>query len=163
MSKLTVERAQELHKRHDGISIPVDIEALTIAEGCELIDWPFIPPVKEVKQGRYIGIAAGLEQRERRHLIAHALAHHLLHCGNQLAFSKHWQGEPARQEKEAEECAAHILIPAKELEKVITSSLWELADYFDVPAELAYQRVNKYATREELDRWDTIFYESNSG
>ena len=163
MSKLTVERAKELHERHEGISIPVDIERLAIAEGCELVDWPFIEPVKEVKQGRFIGIAFGLEQRERRHLIAHALAHHLLHCGNQLAFSQHWKSEPARQEKEAEECAAHILMPGRELEKVITSSIWELADYFGVPAELAYQRVSIYATQEELERWDNIFYESNSG
>jgi Zn-dependent peptidase ImmA (M78 family) len=163
MSKLMVERAQELHGRHRDISIPVDIEALATAEGCELVDWPFIEPVKEVKQGRFIGIASSLEKRERRHLIAHALAHHLLHCGNQLAFSQHWKGEPARQEREAEECAAHILMPAQELEKVITSSVWELADYFDVPAELAYQRISMYATREELERWDNMLYDSNSG
>jgi len=54
-------------------------------------------------------------------------------------------------------------MPARELEKVITSSVWELADYFGVPAELAYQRINKYATQEELERWDNIFYESHSG
>jgi Zn-dependent peptidase ImmA (M78 family) len=162
MSKLTVERARELHERHPGISIPVDIEMLAEKEGCKLVDWPFLEPVKEVKQGRWIGIAAGLEPRDRRHLIAHALAHHLLHCGNQLAFSQHWQGEPARQEREAEECAAHILIPAKQLEKVIPCSVWEIADHFDVPAELAYQRINKYATREEIERWEDILYDSNS-
>ncbi len=161
MSKLTVERAQELHERHPDVSIPVDIEFLAMAEGCIIIDWPFLEPVKEVKQGRFIGIATGLAPRERRHLIAHALAHHLIHCGNQLAFHQPWQTEPKRQEREAEECAAHILMPGQELIKVITLSVWELADYFEVPAELAYQRLNKYATKEEIDRWEGALLHSN--
>ena len=154
MSRLTAEKAKELHQRHPGMSIPVDMEMMAEAEGCELIDWPFLEPVKEVKQGRWIGIAQGLDSKERRHLIAHALAHHLLHCGNQLAFHQHWQRMPVRQEREAEECAAHILMPGPELARVITLSVWELADYFDVPEELAHQRINEFATQEEIERWD---------
>jgi len=156
MSRMAAEKAKELHDRHPDISIPVDIERMAEAEGCELIDWPFLEPVKEVKQGRWIGIARGLDSRERRHLIAHALAHHLLHCGNQLSFHQQRQGEPGRQEREAETCAAHILMPAPELARVITLSVWELADYFDVPEELAYQRVNEYATQEEMERWEEV-------
>jgi len=154
MSRLTAEKAKELHQRHPGMSIPVDMEMMAEAEGCELIDWPFLEPVKEVKQGRWIGIAQGLGSRERRHLIAHALAHHLLHCGNQLSFHYQKQGFPAKQEREAEACAAHILMPGPELAKVINLSAWELADYFDVPEELAYQRINEFATEEEKERWD---------
>jgi len=154
MSRLAAEKARELHKRHPNISIPVDMEKMAEAEGCELIDWPFLEPVKEVKQGRWIGIAQGLGSKERRHLIAHALAHHLLHCGNQLSFHYQQQGMPARQEREAEACAAHILMPRLELAKVINLSAWELADYFDVPEELAYQRINEFATPEEMERWD---------
>lgn len=154
MSRLAVEKARELHECHPGMSIPVEIESLAEDEGCELIDWPFLEPVKEVKQGRWIGIAQGLDSKERRHLIAHALAHHLLHCGNQLAFHQHWQGMPARQEREAEECAAHILMPGLELAKVIDLPVWDLADHFDVPEELAFQRINEFATNEERDQWD---------
>ena len=154
MSRLAVEKAKELHDRYPDISIPVDMEKMAGAEGCELIDWPFLEPVKEVKQGRWIGIAQGLGSRERRHLIAHALAHHLLHCGNQLSFHYQQQGMPARQEREAEACAAHILMPGLELTKVIDLSVWELSDYFDVPEELAYQRINEFATQEEMERWD---------
>jgi hypothetical protein len=154
MSRLAAEKAKELHDRHPDISIPVDMEKMAEAEGCELIDWPFLEPVKEVKQGRWIGIARGLDSRERRHLIAHALAHHLLHCGNQLSFHQRHQGEPARQEREAEACAAYILMPGAELTKVINLSVWELADYFDVPEELAYQRIKEYATPEEIDHWN---------
>ena len=154
MSRLAAEKAKELHDRYPDISIPVDMEKMAEAEGCELIDWPFLEPVKEVKQGRWIGIAQGLGSRERRHLIAHALAHHLLHCGNQLSFHHRQQGEPARQEQEAEVFAAHILMPAPELARVITLAVWELADYFDVPEELAHQRINEFATQEEIERWN---------
>jgi len=154
MSRLAAEKAKELHDRHPDISIPVDMEKIAEAEGCELIDWPFLEPVKEVKQGRWIGIAQGIGVRERRHLIAHALAHHLLHCGNQLSFHHRQQGEPARQEREAEACATHILMPRAEMDRVIKLSVWELADYFDVPEELAYQRINEFATEEEKERWD---------
>jgi len=31
--------------------------------------------------------------------------------------------------------------------------VWELADYFDVPEDLAYRRVNDFATDGELDNW----------
>ena len=154
MSRLAAEKAKELHDRYPDITIPVDMEKMAEAEGCELIDWPFIEPVKEVKQGRWIGIAQGLGSKERRHLIAHALAHHLLHCGNQLSFHQRRQGMPVKQEREAEACAAHILMPGPELAGVINLSVWELADYFDVPEELAYQRINEFATEEEKERWD---------
>jgi len=154
MSRLAAEKAKELHDRHPDIDIPVDMEKIAEAEGCRLIDWPFLDPVKEVKQGRWIGIAQGLSSRERRHLIAHALAHHLMHCGNQLSFHRRQQGEQARQEREAEACAAHILMPGPELAKVITLAVWELADYFDVPEELAHQRITDFAKQEEMEQWD---------
>ena len=131
MSWLAVEKARDLHEHHPDMNIPVDMERLAEAEGCELVSWPFLEPVKEVKQGRWIGIASGLGPRERRHLIAHALAHHLLHCGNQLSFHQCQQGQPVKQEREAEACAAHILMPSEELAGVITMPVWELADYFD--------------------------------
>jgi len=60
---------------------------------------------------------------------------------------------------EAEVCAAHILMPGEELTKVIAMSLWDLADYFGVPEELAYHRINDYATQEEKERWDKVCYD----
>ena len=159
MSSTAVEKAKEMHQRHPGMTIPVDMEKLAEEAGCKLINWPFLEPVREVKQGRWIGIARGLGPRERRHLIAHALAHHLLHCGNQLSFHQRRQGEPGRQEREAEVCAAHILMPSEELAGVITMPVWELADYFDVPEDLAGQRVNEFATPEEIERWNEAYDE----
>lgn len=155
MSWLAVRKAKELHQRHSGLRPPIDAEWLASAVGCELLDWPLLEPVREVKQGRWIGLAEGLSRPERRHLIAHALAHHLLHCGNQLCFHQQWRGAVARQEREAEECAAHILIPEEELERVGDMALWELAEYFGVPEELVRQRVTEFATEKELARWES--------
>lgn len=153
MSRLAAEKAKEVHDRHPGLSFPIDMEWLIKAEGCELVNWPFLSPVKEVKQGRWIGIAGGLSNRERRYLIAHALAHQLLHCGNQLSF-RDWQKTIVRkQEREAEECAAHILMPETELARVIDMPVWEIAEYFDVPEELACQRISEFATEEEVYHW----------
>jgi len=56
--------------------------------------------------------------------------------------------------REAEECAAHILMPGLELAKVIDLPVWDLADHFDVPEELVFQRINEFATQEEIERWD---------
>ena len=64
MVRLAVEKAKEIHLRHPGLSFPIDMEWLASAEGCWLIRWNFIPPVKEVKCGPFIGIAADLENAE---------------------------------------------------------------------------------------------------
>jgi len=153
MSKLAVEKAREIHDRYPGLSFPIDMEWLASVEHCEIVDWPFLLPVKEVKQGRWIGIAEGISKRERRHLIAHALAHQLLHCGNQLSF-RDWQKTiVCKQEREAEECAAHILMPETELARVIDMPVWEIAEHFGVPEELACQRISEFATEEEVYHW----------
>ncbi|RLC93699.1 MAG: hypothetical protein DRI40_08435 [Chloroflexi bacterium] len=160
MSWLAVEKAKELHLRYPGLSgPPVDIESMAEAEGLEWLSWPFLHPVKEVKRGRWVGLAQNLSRPEQRYLLAHALAHHLLHVGNQLSFHHQQFGMVGREEREAEVCAAHILMPGEELTKVIAMSLWDLADYFGVPEELAYHRISDYATQEEKERWDKVCYD----
>ena len=155
MDRLAVEKAKELNLRHPGQSFPVDMEQLAHAEGCALLNWPFTGPVKEVKRGRWIGLAQGLNQAERRHLIAHALAHHLLHSGNQMSFHDWQKASLHKQEREAEECAAHILVPEEELAKLDNVPVWEIAEYFGVPEELARQRVTEFATDAEIARWQS--------
>jgi len=163
MSRVTVDKARGIHKRHPGLTFPLDMERLAYAEGCECLSWPFIEPVREMKQGRWIGIAQGLEESERRHLIAHALAHHLLHRGNQLSFHGWQKACLSKQEREAEECAAHILMPEAELEKVIDMPTWELAEHFGVPEQLVRQRVTEFATGEEMSRWQSAGYDQSVG
>lgn len=157
MSWLCIDKAKELHQRHPGLSRPpIDIESLAEAEGLEWVYWPFVDPVTEVKRGQWIGLAQGLSEPERRYLIAHALAHHLMHVGNQLAFHHQRQGLVSREESEADECAAHILIPEEELEEAPCMPLWETAEYFNVPEELARRRLTEFATARELARWESV-------
>lgn len=163
MSRLAVAKVKELYERNHHISIPVDMDKLTTEEGCILVEWPFLNPVKEVKQGRWIGIAQGLSSRDRRHLIAHALGHHLMHCGNQLSFHGQQQVNRSRQEREAEAYAAHLLMPGQELDRVVKQTVWEIAEYFDVPEELARQRITDFAMPEELERWEEDNWDHASG
>jgi hypothetical protein len=153
MENQAVEKARELLHRHPGLTFPLDMEELLNETGCELVEWPFLSPVKEVKHGRWIGIAAGLDQKERRFLAAHALGHHLLHCGNQLWF-RDWQETCVlRQEREADEFAAHILMPETELEKLGNPTTWDIAEHFGVPEELATLRLEQFATERERECW----------
>lgn len=153
MSILAIKKAKQVHLRHPALSFPLDMEWLASVEGCECITWPFIEPVKEVKQGRWIGIALELDITERRFLIAHALGHHLMHCGNQLTFCS-WQKSSLRQqENNADCCAAHILMPEEELIKVENLPLCEIIEYFGVPEDLCQKRMSDFATAAETERW----------
>ena len=149
MVRLAVEKARELHLRHPGLPFPIDMEWLVCAEACWLIRWNFHPPVKEVKCGPFIGIADGLETAEQRYLAAHALAHNLLHCGNQLFFYEWNRTITWKQEREADDCAAHILMPEEVLKKHRRESTWDLAEYFGVPESLVVLRLTDFATDRE--------------
>jgi hypothetical protein len=153
MENQAVEKARELLCRYPGLTFPLDMEYLVNEIGCELIEWPFLSPVKEVKHGRWIGVAAGLDRRERRYLVAHALGHHLLHCGNQLWFRDWQETSVLRQEREADEFAAHILMPETELERLGNPTTWDIAEYFGVPEELTTLRLEQFATEKERERW----------
>jgi hypothetical protein len=154
MSWLVVKKVRELLAQYPNLTSPIDIELLAKVNGCEIIEWPFLRPVKEVKQGRWIGLAKDLDTSEQRYLVAHAIGHHLLHCGNQLSFQK-WQGlTQHRQEREADEFAARVLMPDDDLSSMIGTPIWEMAEHFGVPEELVIRRINEYATPEEVDRWE---------
>lgn len=153
MENQVVEKAKDLLRRYPESSFPLDMERVLAAEGCELVEWPFLYPVREVKQGRWIGVAKGLRPEETRYLAAHALGHHLLHCGNQLWFREWQQTSLPRQEREADEFAAHILMPEAELRRLGNLNPWEMADHFGVPEDLARLRINDFATNAERSVW----------
>ena len=153
MENQAVEKAKELLRRYPGLSFPVDMEKLVAMEGCELVEWPFLFPVREVKHGRWIGVAKGLSPKEIRYLAAHALGHHLLHCGNQLWFQEWQQTSLLKQEREADEFAAHILIPETELIRLGNLNTWEIADRFGVSENLVHQRITEFATDAERNLW----------
>jgi len=153
LSVLAIQKAKQLHLKHPGVNFPLDMESLANLEGCECVNWPFIPPIKEVKCGRWIGLAMGLTVAERRFLIAHALAHHLMHCGNQLTFYACQSTLRRQQENDADCCAAHILMPEEQIINLEKLSLWEIVEHFGVPEELGFKRIAVYATMAEITRW----------
>ncbi len=153
MANQAVEKARDLLRRYPELSFPVNMEDVLGKEGCEVVEWSFASPVREVKRGRWVGMAHGLDQPEARYLMAHALGHHLLHCGNQLWFREWQQASTRRQEREADEFAAHILIPEGDLARVGTLDTWEIAERFGVPEELARRRVIEFATNADRRRW----------
>jgi len=154
MYKIAIEKAKQVHQKYPGLVFPLNIEQVANLEGCECIEWPFREPIREVKQGRWIGIAENLPPSERRYLISHALAHHLLHCGNQLSFRSWQKNYCIRQEREADCCAAHILIPEDELDRKASLPVWEIAEHFGVTEEVVQQRMTKFATAEETAKWE---------
>jgi len=153
MSKMAVEKARSIHRRYHGVSFPLDADWLAETLGCTVKEWPLLHPVQEVKVGRWIGLANHLESGERRYLIAHALGHHQMHRGNQLSFHDWQRVCVAKQEREADEWAAHVLIPEMELAKMKSIAAWDIAEHFGVPEELAQRRVTEFATEGEKARW----------
>ena len=89
-----------------------DPEAIVKAEGLEVCSIPlwkarfqefFVEPL--------ILIPRGIDNRRRRTLVAHSLGHHFMHVGNQIWFrgiDRIWN---RRQEHQAEEFAAYLIIP----------------------------------------------------
>ena len=56
MSRLAIEKAKQIHQRHLELAFPVKMMSLAGTLGCECFIWPFLESIKEVKQGRWIGI-----------------------------------------------------------------------------------------------------------
>ena len=78
---------------------------------------------------------------EERSSLAHALGHHFLHVGNQVWMRNldsiwHW-----KQERQAEEFAAWLLIPESEAPNLVGLTPPEVAQTYDVDLRLAELRV----------------------
>lgn len=78
---------------------------------------------------------------------------HLMHCGNQFSYRSWQKINLYKQERQADEFAAHLLIPEEELQKAKGMAVWEIAEQFGVGEDLVRQRVTDYATEDELARW----------
>jgi Zn-dependent peptidase ImmA (M78 family) len=90
-------------------------------------------------------VAADAGRREAQELIAHGLAHHLLHAGNRISDLNGaiWSG---RNEREAEDFAACLLVPEQqlrwELDVLDQPSMEEVADKFGVSEGLLRRRLS---------------------
>ena len=82
-----------------------------------------------------IGVAERLDASWRRWVIAHAVAHSLLHPGNHL-WMQDYTLLGHRVEQEAEEFTGALLVDEREaLEQGLVHSR-EVAEYFGVPEEM---------------------------
>ena len=89
----------------------------------------FVPPI--------IFIPVDFTAEERRSLLAHALGHHYLHDCNQLwlrGFDRIWNW---KQERQAEEFAAWLLIPECDTPDLVGLTVAEVAARYEVDVKLA--------------------------
>lgn len=96
----------------------------------------------ELYFGDHIILNKNLSYQHKRHYLAHALGHHYLHAGNYLYFSQTRQFQNDKEETQAEEFAAYLLIPEIELIPIIHWELSDLADNFQVLPEFIQYRLS---------------------
>lgn len=114
----------------------VDVEEVASILGMEVVPWP-MEVQEEMQMDRYIGVADRLDDRWRRWVTAHAIGHRLLHSGNHLWIRDH-TSLGSLFEREAEDFARALLMDVDEAMEEGLSELWEVAEHFGVPEEMAW-------------------------
>ena len=110
-------------------------------EQIEVIEHPLSGRLKELYFGDYIILNNLLSHIKKRRYLAHALGHHFLHTGNQLFYAKQRYHQNIKEEAQAEEFAAHFLIPDSQLIPIIDWNISELAEQFQVPPQFIKYRL----------------------
>lgn len=120
-----------------------DPERILKKLGVDVLDVPLAGRVKEVYFKDHIVLRQGLEEAERRQLLAHALCHHLLHAGNHLFKKQQPYSFGNYHEKQADVFAAYLLMPETEFEKLADAnlSIYDLAEKFEVLPYFAKFRI----------------------
>ena len=111
--------------------------------GVDVLDVPLAGRLKEIYFTDHIVVKAGLEQAERRQLLAHALCHHLMHAGNHLNLQTRGYSFGNYHEKQADVFAAYLLMPESEFEKMPKDhySIYDMAEKFEVLPYFAKFRI----------------------
>ena len=112
------------------------VDAVAVANACGLEVWPWHFTVqKEMQIDGQIAVAERLGPEWRRWVIAHAIAHRLLHPGNHIEQRDHTD-LPLPWEREAEDFAHALLIDEEEALAEGFVYAWEVAEHFGVPVEV---------------------------
>lgn len=127
-----------------GLEGRVDAEAVANGLGLEVQPWP-LEVLSELQVDGIVVVAERLEPEWRRWVIAHAIAHRLLHRGNHLLLRDH-AVLAKRYEREAEDFAYGLLVDAEEARAAGLVDSWEIAEHFGVPDEMVQQRARALAT-----------------
>lgn len=132
--------------------LPLNI--LQVAEylGLEVVEEPMDDDMSgflEIRSGRWVaGVNSFHHVNRKRFTIAHEIAHFLLHSDGQTEFRDRTfarrANDPSHMEREADQFAADLLMPANDVRKKISSgitSLSALAAQFGVSALAMKYRV----------------------
>lgn len=146
-------KAKRIYKKYGSDNLDFVVAKL----GAKLMEISLTKRIKEVyfHDLKTIVIDPNLHPYQKRHLICHALAHHLFHRKRKVNYfidgDKNFiEGIKVRKmERDAEIVAAYFLIPEEKL-KAILKEEWindspdpipELAEEFQVPEELMRKRL----------------------
>lgn len=148
-----IQKANQIYKKYGYDDLGFVVAQLK----AKLLEIPIGEIVKEVyfKDLKVIAIDPDLHPYQKRHLIAHALAHHLFHQKRRANYfvdqdKNFLKGLKVREhEREAETFAAYFLIPEEKLNSILAedwfkesrSQIPELAEEFQVPEELMRKRL----------------------
>ena len=122
-----------------GLRGQVDAEVVANDLGLTVKRWS-LRVVEEMRFGDYIAVAERLTPEWRRWVVAHAVAHRLLHPSNHVWI--HRNINLARGfEREAEDFAYGLLVDAGEAASAGLTHSWELAAHFGVPDEMVRGRM----------------------
>jgi len=152
--KHIIEKANEIREKY-GID---DLELLASKLGAEVVEMPLGRIIKEmyIKDEGVIVIDPSLHPYKKRHLIAHALGHHLFHRKEKVNYfledreNRFNEWLMRKHEKEAEVFAAYLLIPEDKLNELLKQE-WvkespdpvaELAEEFQVSENFMRKRLN---------------------
>ena len=123
-------RAAELRCKL-GLCGQVDAEGVANILGYQVVEVA-MRVQEEMSIGRFIAVAEYLEPDERRWVIAHSLAHKLMHPGNHLQIHKQTRlGH--KIEREAEDFTGALLMDVREAVQARLTETWEVAEHFGVP------------------------------
>jgi Zn-dependent peptidase ImmA (M78 family) len=140
--------------------------ALADAEGIEVFEWPFVPPINgfyycDKSSGPVIGIADRIAEGSAlyRCVLAEELGHHFTSTGCILPlgyFSRGQRVKISADEYRAHRWAALELMPGEQVRQALEygcSNRWELAEYFNVTPELVDFRMELDDMVEFLLHW----------
>jgi len=120
-----------------------ELKAITKGEGMRVVaKTPWLARFQEITVGRLILIPGNIPTAQRRSIIAHGLGHHFLHEGNQVwlrGLDRVWD---AKQERQADEFAAWLMIPEREDGFLSGMSAEAVARRYRVTEELVRARRN---------------------
>jgi Zn-dependent peptidase ImmA (M78 family) len=132
--------------------LPLNVSAVAEYLGLEVIEEPMDDDMSgflEIRSGRWVvGVNAFHHLNRKRFTIAHEIAHFLLHSDGKTEFHDRTfarrTNDPSPMEREADQFAADLLMPADEVRQHIASgvtSLSALASQFGVSALAMKYRV----------------------